>query len=83
MPKFNSRYGPGSIVRVGGRSFPMPHTTDDPREIELLSRAPGVFVVPAPPAPPAQPPPEAEDTPLAPEAEEDPKPKPKHFPKEV
>jgi hypothetical protein len=78
MPKFNSRYGPGSTVRVGGRSFPMPHTTEDPREIDLLSKAPGVFVVPAPPASPPRPPKEPESAP-----QEDPKPKPQHFPKEV
>lgn len=51
MPTFDSRYGPGSTVRVGRRSFPMPFRTEDKREIELLSKAPGVFVVPEPVVP--------------------------------
>lgn len=46
--RFDSAYGPGTVVTVGTRDFPMPHTTEDPREIELLLKAPGVFVVPAP-----------------------------------
>ena len=59
--RFDTDYGPGTVVRIGNKRFPMPYDTEDKAEIKLLRRAHGVKVLPAPkPFVPKAPKPESE-----------------------
>ncbi|MBN1629638.1 MAG: hypothetical protein JW990_07740 [Thermoleophilia bacterium] len=40
--RFEHKNGPGTVVKIGTRRFPMPYETDDPKEIRLLRKNPRV-----------------------------------------
>ncbi|NLO27377.1 MAG: hypothetical protein GX113_04240 [Actinobacteria bacterium] len=42
MPRFIHEAGPGTVVVIGNRRFPMPYETDDPKTVRLLRKMPGV-----------------------------------------
>lgn len=63
--RFEHKNGPGTVVNIGYRRFPMPYETEDPKEIRLLRKNPRVFEVKRPKtkAPPADIPREAAPVP--------------------